>query len=371
MRLFPLAVVAPEISMGLALGQGAIALITVIWPWSGYGWLIVLGGSLGGIALSSIPLWQLGTTLHQAQTEMERGLGVGYGDPIPPALKKQMRPRPFMWLDLVCGIPVPQEQVRCDRHRLATPDGATLAMDLYRPVAATTGGEGLPILVTIHGGGWQSGQPEDTATFSRYMAAQGYGVAAIAYRHAPDHRFPTQLKDVQTHLRWLIRYGADYHLDPSRLALVGWSAGAHLALLATFQGDTPSIQAVVNYYSPVDLRQGYGDRPRPDPLNVPRVLETFLGGSPDDCPEQYRAASPLYSVRSGLPPTLSLYGDRDHLVKPIFGQQLHQRLQDYGNQSVLIRLPWAEHAFDRVWPGMGNQIALYYVERFLAHTLQI
>lgn len=88
-------------------------------------------------------------------------------------------------------------------------------------------------------------------------------------------------------------------------------------------------------------------------------------------PDAYKAASPVTYVKPGLPPTLMVYGDRDHLVKPIFGYQLHQQLQASGNQSILIRLPWSEHAFDALFSGMGNQIALYHTERFLAWTLRL
>ncbi|MGK7889168.1 MAG: alpha/beta hydrolase fold domain-containing protein [Leptolyngbyaceae cyanobacterium] len=374
LSLFPLTVAAPEISPLLGLSQGAIALITLILPktpilsGNDYRWFVV-GCSLGGLWLSSLPLWPLAATIRQAQTQMETRLGQAYGDRILSALQQQMRPQPFVLQDLVWGIPLSPQKVERDRHQIPTPDGATLTLDLYRPTVKLAEGDSLPMIVVIYGGAWQAGQPEDNAVFCNYMAAQGYGVAAIAYRHAPDYCFPVQLKDVQTSLQWLVHHAPDYQLDPQRLALVGWSAGAHLALLAGYQPDALPIRAVVNYYGPVNLALAYRDLPKPDPIDTRSVLETFLGGPPDDYPDRYQAASPSHWIRSGLPPTLSVYGDRDHLVKPIFGQQLDQALRTAGNQSILIRLPWAEHAFDRVWQGMGNQIALYCVERFLAYTL--
>ncbi|NEQ98130.1 MAG: alpha/beta hydrolase [Cyanothece sp. SIO2G6] len=382
MALLPLAVVAPEVSPLLLGVQGAIAIFTVVWFWNSDDWsvglvelveLVGLVGNLGGMVLSSLPLWSLAPTIRHTQAQMEAALGRDYGDRLPPTLQQQMRSQPFAWADIVRADmlrSIPQREVRRDRQTIPTADGAALAVDLYRPASRPTNGDRLPLIVTIYGGAWQVGQPEDTATFSRYMAAQSYGVAAIAYRHAPDYRFPTQLEDVQTSLQWLVHHAGDYQLDPTRIALVGWSAGAHLAMLAAYHPNALPVRAVVNYYGPVDLVQGYYNLPNPDPIDGRSVLETFLGGNPDDHPECYQTASPLHWVRPGLPPTLLLYGDRDHLVKPVFGQQLDQQLKAAGNTSILIRLPWAEHAFDRVWTGMGNQIALYHVERFLAHMLR-
>jgi len=53
-----------------------------------------------------------------------------------------------------------------------------------------------------------------------------------------------------------------------------------------------------------------------------------------------------------------------------FGGALHERLRAGGNQSVLIEIPWADHAFDAVPFGPSAQLALYYTERFLAHSLR-
>ncbi|NET09472.1 MAG: alpha/beta hydrolase, partial [Symploca sp. SIO2B6] len=309
------------------------------------------------------------------------------------------RSRPIVLRDLIQGIKM--TDVQCDRHSLPISNGTSLPLNLYhpplkiqhpnskipnpnskipnpKPSSEATQSDILkpshPTLITFYGGGWHNGHPDETADFSRYMAAQGYVVVAIAYRHAPDHLFPTQLNDVQMALRWIVEHHTEYNIDPSRVALVGWSAGAHLALLTAYQSHLwPSglnIRAVANYYGPVDLAEGYRDLPHPDPIDGRAVLTDFLGGSPTEVPDRYREASPLYQIQAGLPSTLSIYGDRDHIVKPIFGQRLDQQLRQKGNHSILIRLPWAEHAFDKVSQGLGNQIALYYVERFFAWTLR-
>jgi acetyl esterase/lipase len=142
-------------------------------------------------------------------------------------------------------------------------------------------------------------------------------------------------------------------------------------MLAAYAPNAPPIRAVVNYYGPVDLTAGYAEPPRPDPIDTRAVLEAFLGGTPAQLADRYRQASPYQFVtRSNLPPTLLIYGSRDHIVQAKFGRALAERLRSLKVPTVMIEIPWSEHVFDAVFRGLGNQIALEYSDRFLAATLQ-
>lgn len=359
--LLPLAVGAPEISPLLLLGNGAVLLLTLSLrrlknrP--------ALACSLVAVGLSSLPLLQLPGTLTQAKAAFEHTFGPIALAQVPADQVRGMRPSPFSAATLFQGIGVPS--IKPDRPLLATADGGQLPLEIYRP--ATPGLH--PTIVAIYGGAWQRGSPAQTAQFSRYLVAQGYTVVALNYRHAPQYRFPTQLQDVQAGLAFVRREAKTYGIDLNRIALMGWSSGAHLAMLAAYQPDAMPIRSVVSYYGPIDLIEGYRNPPFPDPIDTRAVLEAFLGGNPEQVPDLYKQASPIQFVRPHLPPTLLIYGARDHLVKAQFGQLLHDRLQARGNTSFLLLLPWAEHAFDAVFRGMGNQVALYYTERFLAATM--
>ncbi len=248
----------------------------------------------------------------------------------------------------------------------ATPADVPLRLNVYRPSAAGT----YPTLVVIYGGAWQGGSPNSQETFSRYMAAQGYTVVAIDYRHAPQYPFPAQIEDVRAALTYLKTHGAELGADLTRLALMGRSAGAQLAAIAAYQQpQIIPIRAVVNYYGPVNLTTGYDNPPVPDPIDTRAVLRAFLGGTPDQVPDLYRQASPINYVRPGLSPTLLVYAGRDHVVQAKYGHNLYRQLQATGNQAVWLKVPWSEHAFDILFNGDGNQVALYYTERFLAWAL--
>jgi acetyl esterase/lipase len=129
------------------------------------------------------------------------------------------------------------------------------------------------------------------------------------------------------------------------------------------------IRAVVSYYGPVDLTEGYLNPPRPDPLDVRSIEVAFLGGTPDQVPGRYREASPITHVSRRLPPSLLIYGGRDHVVLPRFAATLDDRLRAAGATSVLLTIPWAEHAFDAIPNGPSGQMSLYYTEQFLEWAL--
>lgn len=242
-----------------------------------------------------------------------------------------------------------------------TPVVLPLNIHLYQPHIDGA----RPAVIDIYGGAWQRGTPKDNRKLDSYLAARGYAVFAIDYRHAPAARFPAQLDDVRAALAYIRENAARYRTDPQRLVLCGESAGAQLALLAAYEPGPAPATAVISFYGPTDLASGYSDVPFPDPLDVRAVLRTYLGGTPSEVPERYRAASPVMYVRASLPPTLLIQGRRDHIVKPRFARELQKALLAKGNRAVLVELPWAEHAFDAVFGGIGIQLGLDAVERFL------
>lgn len=306
--------------------------------------------------LSLVPIAQLLPALSRFDAAMGS---------IPLTQQPEMRAHPIAVGDLF-RLPDPG-YVRVTRGiEFAKPDGVALKLDIYRP---PTSGR-FPVLVQIYGGSWQNGSPSSHDWFARYFAARGYLVVAIDYRHAPAWRWPEQLEDVRTGFIWVAEHAAAYGGDPARIVVVGRSAGAHLAMRAAYQEAPSSIKAVVNFYGPVDLADGWRHPPRPDPLNVRGILETFIGGTPDQMPERYRHASPITYASGLVPPTLHIYGARDHIVEARFGRQIDRALKQSRNTSVLLELPWSEHAFDVLPHGLGGQISLYYTERFIAWALR-
>ncbi|WP_373546647.1 alpha/beta hydrolase [Chamaesiphon sp.] len=366
--LLPLSVGAPEISPGLIIFNVSIPIsYWVILRIGDYYQprLLFVSLCLSGLAtiLSAAPLIQFSSAQQQAQRSIVASLGQDYLNDLPPSLTDKMRSQPLIISDIWGGISSPK--VRVDRDILfANPDGVPLTLNIYRPAQVGN----YPAIVSIYGGAWQRGNPDSDDTFNRYIAAQGYVVWAISYRHAPTYHFPIQIEDVRQALTY-IQHAADTETNLDRVAMIGRSAGAQLAMLAAYQDPPFPIRALVNYYGPVNLTAGYEDVPTPDPIESRATLRAFLGGTPQTVPKLYRQASPINAVKSALPASLLIYGGKDHIIESKYGSYLAQQLRSAGNQAVFIEIPWADHAFDAVFSGISNQLALYYTERFLAWAL--
>jgi len=365
MGLVPFAVAAPELSVWFLLA--ALGVCALSFTMSSVAPVARAALTLGGVAaiLFAYPLVRTPMTLTRFDRAMEEGLGRDYFAKIPAQKAASLRGHAISLADFVFGIARVDVLVRRGLE-FARPAGIPLTLDVYRPAAAGP----HPVLIQLYGGAWQRGSPADNASFASWFASTGYVVFAVDYRHAPEATWPAQIEDVRAALDWIRAHLSEYEGDSSRVAFIGRSAGAQLALVEAYQAGLPMVRAVVSLYGPTDLVEGWRQPPRPDPLDVRGILETYLRGTPDSAPTAYHEASPVTYVTSRVPPTLLLYGARDHIVAPRFGRMLHDRLREAGGVSVLLEIPWAEHAFDAVPNGLSGQIALYYTERFLAWALR-
>ena len=123
-------------------------------------------------------------------------------------------------------------------------------LDVYRP----KGTEGaLPVIVSVHGGGWVYGDKERYQYYCMSLAEQGFAVVNFTYRLAPKHKFPAALEDTNAVFHWLMRHGADYGLEPSRVFGVGDSAGAQLLGLFGCLCTNPAYASGFAFSAPADF----------------------------------------------------------------------------------------------------------------------
>ena len=305
--LLPLGVGAPEISPWL-FGLNAIVILLLLFSErKGWIYLLAIACSVVALALSAYPLSQVAAANRQVTREMYQVLGIDYHSKIAAELKPKLRPQPLVLTDVFRGIPSGEVKVQSGIV-FAKPDGVSLSLAVYQPIGSNKQSgtdpfatqppnplpEKYPTIVTLYGGGWQSGEPTQDEFFSRYMASRGYTVVAIDYRHAPQYRFPSQLEDVKAALLYIQTHAQVLKVDVDRLVLMGRSAGAQLAMLAAYPPSSPSVRAVVNYYGPVDLTLGYEQPPQPDPIDTRALLRAFLGGTPAEKTRCLSIGFPFY-----------------------------------------------------------------------------
>ncbi len=217
-------------------------------------------------------------------------------------------------------------------------NGKLLQLDIYRPKELN---EKAPLLVFIHGGGWRSGKRQDYLVYLLDYAEKGFVTATVSYRLKKDSIYPAAVEDVLDAVDFLYQNANTYGYDTSRVALVGGSAGAHLAMLAGYGWENPQrhkVKAVVDIYGPVDLTTPYGQ--------TQFMVTDFIGHSYSEKPELYWEASPARYLKEDLPPTLILQGTSDNLLPPSQSDTLHVRLNRLGVPNVYHRLPLWPHAMD-------------------------
>ena len=191
-------------------------------------------------------------------------------------------------------------------------------------------------------------------------------MAAISYRLAPRFIWPAQRDDVLAAIEFLKNRATELGIDPTRLILLGRSAGGQVALATAYTAHDPAIRAVVALYAPSDLIFGYVNTHENDMLKSPALMRRYLGGTPDSARANYESASALFHVDERTPPTLLLHGENDALVWHRHSIRLADRLTQQGIPHQFVSLPWATHAFDYNLHGPGGQLTTFALERFLA-----
>jgi acetyl esterase/lipase len=210
-----------------------------------------------------------------------------------------------------------------------------LGIDIFWPDENTT----KTAVILLHGGGWMAGHRAETHRYATELRAQGFLALAAEYRLLGEAAWPAQILDVKDIIRW-VRANADrLRVDPDKIAVQGFSAGGHLALLAAATGDRPgfgiaephpagsaAVAAVVALFAPADFtKDAFLVRPPP--------VVNLLG--PDADEEAARAASPLHQLAPGFPPVFLLSGTADPLMPYPAVLKLFEAVSAVGGKAEL------------------------------------
>lgn len=241
----------------------------------------------------------------------------------------------------------------------ATHDGVALSGDYYVPSAPGK----FPVVVAVHGGGWQGGSRTAHRFWGPYLASHGIALFTVDYRLSKPGQptFPQAVHDVRAAIQFVKHNAATLKADPERTALMGESAGAHLTSLVALAGDEPifaggypgdpyaamstSVKAVVATYGVYDLAAQW----QHDQIARPRdqIVEKFLGKAPLDDRRLYFDASPLsYATRgANRPAFLLVWGTGDDVAHPSQSETFMTALKQAGITTRKIAITDAPHFF--------------------------
>lgn len=226
--------------------------------------------------------------------------------------------------------------------------GQSLEADWISPPAGTSRGR---VVMYVHGGGWSAGSRRDYEPLARALAAQGYAGLLVDYRLAPAVRHPEAVQDLNCALRWLRQVAAERGVDAEQVAVIGGSAGAHLAGWVAYgqndpaldgpgqpQGRRARVTLAILHAGPHDL--GVFDTLGPEQQGPVRALL----GTATPSAAQLAQASTVSRVAPDAPYTLILHGAQDPLVPPDQAHRLAAALSRAQVPHRLVLIPGAGHA---------------------------
>ncbi|MBC8039576.1 MAG: alpha/beta hydrolase [Opitutaceae bacterium] len=260
-------------------------------------------------------------------------------------------------LSLICGAAAFAEvTVQRDIPYLGAERAEKLDVYLPSPGARRP----LPAVLLIHGGGWEVGDKASARerNIGQTLAEKGYAVFSINYllnlkENGPDGKprltrlaWPQNLIDCKTALRFMRAEAERFAIDPARIAVMGGSAGGHLAMLVgvgrkteafagtLYPGQRDDVACIINLYGPSDIR-GRGVSPF---ANSTLGKAEKLAGETD--------ASPILYLDADTPPMLILHGTADKVIPVERSRELVLKLQALGVEHQYVEIPGAPHTFD-------------------------
>lgn len=224
-----------------------------------------------------------------------------------------------------------------------------------------------PLLVWLCGGAFQKTSRSVWLPEMVAYARNGYIVACVDYRVVSSAPYPAAVIDVKAAIRFLRAHAKDYVIDPSRVAVMGESAGGYLACMAALGGteydvgdwlEQPSgVQAVVNYYGKLDM-----DAQSENNREMVAVVEDFMA----ECPNAAQSASPFNLVTPDAPPFLIFHGTDDPLVPIAESNRLYQALSDAKVRADYYVLQGAAHGTAEFYQPEIQQVIM----QFLHETMR-
>jgi acetyl esterase/lipase len=312
------------------------------------------------------------------------------------------------------AVPIPHFEQNISFATIPGTDRQLLC-DIWQP-PSTIKPSGLAFIY-LHSSAWYMLDKDlGTRPLFSHLAAQGHIIMDVAYRLSPETDMMGMVHDVKRAIVWMKENTRTYGVNPNQIVVGGGSAGAHLALMASYTANNPqftpnelagkdiSVCGVVSLYGPTDLAAMYyhtnqqlttrlvaGKPKKAVPTQMPEwvikkmgkqyhrlgfdkgfanagTFAPLLGGHPDECPEQYALFSPVTHVHANCPPTLLIHGEDDTMAPVKITRVLFKRLAEKKVPTVMHILPQTDHAFDLILPKISPSAhnAIYDVERFLA-----
>lgn len=252
-----------------------------------------------------------------------------------------------------------------------------------------------PVIVWVPGDGYRQTNNKDKdigRTF--YFARRGFVVVSVQYRSSSQSKWPAQVVDIKTAIRWIRKHADDYQMDADHIGIMGRSAGSHLAAVIAMNEEdkfisdeyrdySSEVQACIDLFGPVNIQDLI--------LQSRKVVGTpgfrwqkmsdthegaLLGNDPDNNPEKEwllgYEASPVNYISKKTAPILIMHGDKDPLVPVDVSKEFYQKLTKAGleKQSYLYIIKNAGHGTPEFFQDKTMQIMTDFYEKYLGKPVK-
>ena len=278
------------------------------------------------------------------------------------------------WLAALPVFPLDQKDVA-----YASREGKPLLLDLHTP----DGPGPFPAAILIHGGGFDGGSKStNVRPLFEPLAQAGLAWFSLDYRLAPAVQFPQALRDIDDGIAWVKAHAAQYHLSPSKIVIIGESAGGFFVnYIGTHQTAEVPVAAVVDFYGPSDygrlaqLREAHPERF--DMTTIQRHAANgggihFFGVQQLDPAglSKLQEFAPIAAVHKGMPPFLCIHGTKDDQVPYEQSTTFCNAMRRVGSECELITIEGGGHGMSR-WREPDMQHWKSEMIAWLKKTLQL
>lgn len=247
-----------------------------------------------------------------------------------------------------------------------------------------------PAIIWVPGDGYrQTDNKNKDIGRTFYFARRGFVIISVQYRSSYQAKWPAQIIDVKTAIRWVRKHAEEYQIDPDHIGIMGRSAGSHIAAVAGMNENKKyisnehknydsSVQACIDLFGPVNIQtlilQSRNVVGTPG-FRWQKMSETheglLLGHDPDNNPsEEWKLAyeaSPINFINKNTAPILIMHGQNDPLVPPAVSQEFYDKLvrAGLGSQSYLYWVKNSGHGTPEIFQDSSMQIMTNFYYKYL------
>lgn len=254
----------------------------------------------------------------------------------------------------------------CEDVPIAVVDGVELSINIAFPGEKSE--EARPLVMLVHGGGFVSGDKTSKNPQIQTLSRLGYVAASVMYRLTPEVLYPVPLQDIKLAIRYMKTHASDYHINPHRIIVSGFSAGGYLAVMAGVTGNSDtfddyglfddvdsSVRAVTAQSGPI---ADFTDPLYSDSLTVQRLISASARKSE----KTLGRLSPKTFLDPEDPPFFLTHGDADPVVPVGMSRDFVAALKRMRHPFEYIEIEGGTHSFSQSAPEEGKRSFRRYLE---------